>query len=361
MLIQVDYSNGITSKDTMFKPSTFKALGRRESEMEEFIRQNIQLLFTSENAQGAATESLLIVGQQVSNTEKGRTDLVAIDGNGYLTLVEIKRDADDIKLRREAFEFQAIRYAANLATVKTPEQLVESIYAPYIEKHRGESQYSSYKSLTASEIAKRKLDEFLEENSAAATFNQKQRIVLIASGFDAQTLSAVAWLVANQVDIACFTLTPGKLLEQDFINIEKILPPPLLQDHYVGLPSRNNTGDKPAGPPRPTNDNGAKVNLPKIGELMKAGLLKQGDFLKLRGESEADSKAKILDSNQVEYGGKTLSYNQWGQKVKGWSAINIYDWAELVSTDPSRPSQSLNSLRWELHETRQRQQNEVTE
>jgi hypothetical protein len=361
MLIQVDYSNGITSKDTMFKPSTFKALGRRESEMEEFIRQNIQLLFTSENAQGAATESLLIVGQQVSNSEKGRTDLVAIDGNGSLTLVEIKRDADDIRLRREAFEFQAIRYAANLATVKTPEQLVALIYAPYIQRHRGDSEFSGYKNLTPTEIAKRKLDSFLSANSAFATFNQKQRIMLIASGFDVQTLSAVAWLVANNVDITCFTLTPGKLLEQDFINIEKILPPPLLDEFLVEFPPRVPAEEKGGGPSRPTQENGVKFNLPKIGELMEAGLLKGGDLLKLRGESEADSKAKILNSNQVEHGGKVLSFNQWGQKVKGWSSINIYDWAELLSTDPARPSRPLTDLRWELHEAREKQRREATD
>lgn len=136
VLIHVDLSNGLARKGTEFEPTTFKKLGLKEADIEEFIRNSIEVLFISENAQEASDESLLIVGQQVLNVQKGRSDLTAVDGNGHLTLIEIKRDVEDIGHRKEALEFQAIRYAASLATVKTPEQLVELVYAPYVEKHR---------------------------------------------------------------------------------------------------------------------------------------------------------------------------------------------------------------------------------
>jgi hypothetical protein len=48
--------------------------------------------------------------------------------------VEIKRDRKDIEGRKEAFEFQAIRYAASYATIEDPDDLVNKIYAPYIRK-----------------------------------------------------------------------------------------------------------------------------------------------------------------------------------------------------------------------------------
>jgi hypothetical protein len=35
---------------------------------------------------------LLIVGQQVINKEGGRSDLVAVDGEGNVVLIELKRD-----------------------------------------------------------------------------------------------------------------------------------------------------------------------------------------------------------------------------------------------------------------------------
>lgn len=319
MLVQIDRTGGLTKKDAIFQATTFKELGLKESDVEEFVRNNIQLLFSSGNAQEAASESLLIVGQQVSNSRNGRTDLVAIDASGYLTLVEIKRDIDDITQRKEPFEFQAIRYAANLATVRTPEQLVELVYAPYIEKHRPEADFNGFDGLTASEIARRKLDDFLSSNNAFATFNQKQRIVLIASEFDPQTLSAVAWLIANQVDISCFTLTPGKLLEKDFLNIEKTLPPPLLEDNYVGFREVVTSG------PRRAVAGTGRQSLPKIVDLWDKEYLKKEDRLTIRGED--NSQAVIVDATQVRYNDKNLSYNEWGQQVKGWSSINIYDWA----------------------------------
>ena len=40
--------------------------------------------------------------------------------------------------RKEPFEFQAIRYAASYAKIKSPEVLVNKIFAPYIEKHKDE-------------------------------------------------------------------------------------------------------------------------------------------------------------------------------------------------------------------------------
>ncbi|MFD3156711.1 hypothetical protein ACFIJ5_07595 [Haloimpatiens sp. FM7330] len=87
--------------------------------------------------------------------------------------------------------------------------------------------------LTAYEKASRILNDFLEKNNALKTFNSKQRIILIASSFDKQTLSAAAWLIANNVDISCFELSPMKIGDSYFIDINRILPPPALEDFYV--------------------------------------------------------------------------------------------------------------------------------
>src|SRR5687768_4723385 len=77
---------------------TMRALGLSEADIEEFIRLNLAVLFPYEE------ENLLIVGQQVRNLEAGRADLVAVDGNGSMVLIELKRDADDSGRRKEAFE-----------------------------------------------------------------------------------------------------------------------------------------------------------------------------------------------------------------------------------------------------------------
>jgi len=96
--------------------------------------------------------------------------LTAVDQNGNLVLIEIKRDVEDIKQRKEPFEFQAIRYAASYAKIKTADELVDKIFASYIEKYKAEFELGE---LTAYEKATRILNGFLEKNNAAKTFNSK--------------------------------------------------------------------------------------------------------------------------------------------------------------------------------------------
>src|SRR5690625_2276153 len=110
---------------------TFKELDMQEPDIEEMLRRNIDVVYEEE-------ETLLIVGKQVRNAELGRSDLTAVDHEGNIVLIEIKRDIEDITARKEAFEFQAIRYAASYATIQNIEDLVNKIYAPYVEKHRKE-------------------------------------------------------------------------------------------------------------------------------------------------------------------------------------------------------------------------------
>ena len=322
MLIHIEVNNGLVKCNAEFVPTTFKNLNLMESHVEEFIRKNIQILFAPENSEGVATESLLIVGQQVINLERARTDLVAVDGNGHLVLIEIKRDVDDIKLRKEPFEFQAIRYAASLATLKTPEQLVEVVYTPYVHKYRQEEEFNSYDAFTSTDIARKKLEEFLKANNAFSTFNLKQRIVLVSSGFDPQTLSAVSWLIANNVDIQCFTLTPGGLLGQHFLELVRILPPTLLEENYVGF----KPGIVSEQAVVTSTSTGGRQSLPDIKRLFEVGLLKAGDILAIRGSN--DSEATVVSANEVDFRAQRLSFNKWGQRVKGWTSINIYQFAE---------------------------------
>jgi CRISPR/Cas system-associated exonuclease Cas4 (RecB family) len=160
-----------------FAKITFSELQMLESDIEELLRSNIDMVCDEE-------ESMLIVGRQVRNAQHGRSDLTAVDNYGNIVLIEIKRDRKDIESRKEAFEFQAIRYAASYAKIVDPEDLVSKIYAPYIEKYRSEFDHQS---LTSSELGNRKLNEFLQVNGAENNFNKNQKVVLVASEFDEQT------------------------------------------------------------------------------------------------------------------------------------------------------------------------------
>jgi len=290
-------------------PKSFSELGIKERDIEDLLRSHIDLLIED--------ESLLIVGQQVSNTENGRNDLVAIDENGALVLIEIKRDQADCKARKESFEFQAIRYAASLATIEKPEDLVELCFERYIEKHCSEFVLDG---LTAREFAVRRLEEFLDANDIDAEFNFYQRVFLVASSFERQTESAVSWLIKTGVDISCFQISPIGIKKEIFLNIEKVLPPKNLDDFLVDLSRKRKT-------PYSNEKKSVKRKqyLPRMDKLFEWGILKKGDALNIKGKD--NSEAVVLDSREVQYKGETMTYNQWGQKVTGWSSICIYEWA----------------------------------
>lgn len=106
-----------------------------EDSTEEILRQNIDMICDDE-------DSMLLVGQQVTNQVQARSDLIVVDQDGNLVLVELKRAKKDIEQRKEALEFQAIRYAASCATIQTTSNLIQNVFAPHVEKHWKEFGYS---------------------------------------------------------------------------------------------------------------------------------------------------------------------------------------------------------------------------
>jgi RecB family endonuclease NucS len=313
-MIPVKLGQDIKLNDSEFEEYNFKDLNIKENSIEEFLRKHIEVIFNDE-------ETLLIVGQQVNNVEKGRSDLVAIDQEGNIVLIEIKRDKDDIVNRKEPFEFQAIRYAASFAKIKNINELVSKIYASYISKYRSEYDFNE---LTEIEYGIRAIENFLKQNNSYNSFNKKQRILLIASEFDPQTLSAVAWLISNNVDISCFQIKPIKFNNDYFIDLKKILPPVVIDDFYVDIQEKSINKSN-----YEKLDKEIKRNYkPRIQKMFEWGLLKKGDQLKIKNVD--DSIATIEDPNYVIYKDEKLTYNDWGEKVTKWSAINIYEWAVKV-------------------------------
>ena len=295
-------------KAARIEPVTFSELNMTENDIEEVLRNSIDMICDEE-------ESMLIVGRQVRNEKNGRSDLTAVDNNGNIVLIEIKRDRKDIEHRKEAFEFQAIRYAASYATIDKTDDLVKKVYAPYIEKYRSEFELGE---LTSFELGIRKLNEFLQVNDAQKNFNEKQRIILVASDFDEQTLSAVAWLNSNNVDMSCYRLTPYKLNEDLFFYVEKLLPVTNYDDYYVNLMDKSIvttvTGDKKI----------TRRSLPKIDLMLEWGVVKEGDIIVAKGRED---EGRLLSNGNVMVNGEEKSMQAWLKEVYGWSSVQTYVFA----------------------------------
>lgn len=284
---------------------TFSDLSMQENDIEEILRCSIDMLNDDE-------ESMLIVGRQVKNEKNGRSDLTAVDNNGNIVLIEIKRDRRDIESRKESFEFQAIRYAASYATIESTDDLVKRVYAPYIEKYRSEFELGE---LTSFELGIRKLKEFLRVNEADKNFNKKQRIFLVASDFDEQTLSAVAWLNSNNVDISCYKLIPYRFNGQIYLYTEKLLPVTQYDDYYVNLM------DKTSPALVKKNKNITRRSLPKIDAMLEWGVVKAGDIIVAKGRAD---EGILQENGNVIVDGKEQSMQVWLKNLYGWSSVQTY-------------------------------------
>lgn len=290
------------------EPVTFSELNMLENDIEEILRNSIDMICDEE-------QSMLIVGRQVRNEKNGRSDLTAVDNDGNVVLVEIKRDRRDIENRKESFEFQAIRYAASYATIEETDELVKKVYAPYIEKYRNEFEIGQ---LTSQELGVRKLNDFLRVNDAEKNFNKKQRVILVASDFDEQTLSAVAWLNSNNVDMSCFKLTPYKLDDEIYLYAEKLLPVTNYNDYYVNLM------DKSSSAPISSDKKFTRRSLPRIDVMIEWGVVKEGDVIVAKGK---ENEATLLSDGNVLVNDIEMSMQVWLKEVYDWSSVQTYAFA----------------------------------
>lgn len=209
--------------------------------------------------------------------------------------------------------------------------MIDKIFVSYIEKYKHEFEIGE---LTAYEKASRILNDFLEKNNAIKTFNSNQRIILRASSLDSQTLSAVAWLIANNVDISCFELSPMKIGDNYLIDINRILSPPALEDFYVEVNAK-----KIAVYSEKRNTPITRTTLPGMDKLFEWEIIKAGDSVVIKNVDS--SEATVIDTKYVDFNGEKLTFNKWGQKITGWSTIRIYCWAMIKGSDKT------------LHEMRQ--------
>ena len=317
--------------------TTFRSINWREVDVEELLRKNIELICDED-------ESFLIVGKQIRNSAGGQSDLTAIDNHGNLVLIEIKRDRNDICQRREAFEFQAIRYAASYATIRTKEELIDKIYAQYVERFRNEFLFTP--ETTSREVAQRELKEFFQQNGIRE-FNRTQRIVLVASEFDSQTLSAVAWLINRNVDISCISLTPFVCPDDNdrriFLKVKKVLPLPEYEDFLVDFApgSQRPRSNRPMQPI-------TRRSLPKIREMLEWGIVQAGD--ELHAKDFPEKRAILLSNGNVKplNSENTVSLQHWLKEVYSWGSVATY-----AFTVASSCGKTLSALRAEYLSTQE--------
>ena len=308
----------------------FSSINLTEKDIEDILVNRIGILDEDINDSDEENSSLLIVGRQVRNEGNGRSDLTAIDKDGNLVLIEIKRDVKDIKSRAESFTFQAIRYVASYSKIKGKSDLAEKIYIPFLEKYKDVKPQEGQNML---DLALGKLEDFLGQNNKN-DLSGKQRIILVAGEFDEETLSAADWLCKNGIDISCIQLNLFKQNEKNFLDVKKLIPQ---EDFILEI-----ADPKVSKTPYKNGLTKSKARLPKINALVRAHVLFAGDIFEAKNhegecvELQDNCQVKVIStSKETLTVGTVMTMQQWLRKALEWDAVDTYRFAVVKKSQKS--------------------------
>ena len=169
---------------------------------------------------GILDDGLLIIGKEFSGFDRTneRLDLLAVDIDGKLVVIELKRDHTGSDAH-----WQAIKYAS------------------YLHRARREDiirMYANYANISESEA----FDELLQHLSVddLSGLNNDQRIILASHRFAPEVTSASLWLNEKTDDenlITCIQLIPYHDSQTDslYIQANTIIPMPGAEEYSVGI------------------------------------------------------------------------------------------------------------------------------
>lgn len=319
----------------------FSSIKLTEKDIEDILVNRIGILDEDVNDSDEENSSLLIVGRQVRNEGNGRSDLTAIDKDGNLVLIEIKRDVKDIKGRSESFTFQAIRYVASYSTIKDIFDLAEKVYIPFLEKYKKAKPQEGQNIL---DLALDKLEDFLGQNNKI-DLSGKQRIILVAGEFDEETLSAADWLCKNKIDISCIQLNLFKQNEKYLLDVKKLIP----QENFILEIADTNSSKSTYK----SGSSKSKARLPKINTLVREKVLFVGDIFEAKNhedecvELQNNCQVKIINTSKDTLAVETImTMQQWLRKALEWDAVDTYKFAIVKkSQNPENEGKLIYDIR----------------
>ena len=216
-LFRINPENRESEKITEVEFSQFGFQERRD--IQEWIAAN----------PGILGERLLIIGKEFSGFDRTneRLDLLAVDIDGKLVIIELKRDHTGSDAH-----WQAIKYAS------------------YLHRARDEDiirMFASHANISESEA----IEELLQHLGAddLSSLNNDQRIILASHRFAPEVTSASLWLNEKTPDenlITCIQLVPYQDTETDtlYIQANTIIPVPGIEDYVIGV-SDSSDGNNP--------------------------------------------------------------------------------------------------------------------
>ena len=244
---------------------------------------------------GILGEDLLIIGKEFSGFDRTdeRLDLLAVDVDGKLVVIELKRDDTGADAH-----WQAIKYASYMHRASTDD--IIRMLADHEEVSEEESLNRLLQHLGADDLG---------------ILNKDQRIILASHRFAPEVTSAALWLnekAPGEDLITCIQLAPYRDAKTDslFIQANTIIPVPGVDEYVIGI------GESP-------NENRPLLRRP--GSLAQTFARNRNDnvtrFLRGVAERVASNLSDHIKPDKEsrwagDYGG--LRYYRWWYSWQPW-------------------------------------------
>jgi hypothetical protein len=211
-------------------------------------------------------ERLLIIAKEKTcfAGTKERPDLIAIDKDGNVVIVELKRDDSGGEVH-----WQAIKYASYWSRFSISDIL--RVFADYLTNQRQVEEREE----VDEEYAKQEIIDFIDQDTLD-NVNTRQRIVLVSHRYSKEVISAVDWLFENYgTDIRCVQLIPYFDEDRETYYLQSnVLLPVAGIDEYLVKPFSGKTASVKSSRGS-KNDDEVTIFCGKIrDELLSGGTLK---------------------------------------------------------------------------------------
>lgn len=198
-MLRVDRQNRTLRR---LEPCAITAAGYRErDDLQRMIKSSPEAFFAEMG------ERLLLIGEEIRPTDvvDDRIDLLAIDQNGAVVAVELKRSSHKLQL------LQALSYAAMISGWDR-ERLIAA-KARFAQQPPADAEAD--------------IEQFLLEG--IGELNQRQRIILLAESFEYEVLVTAEWLTErHDVDIRCYRFSLCLDDGVEYLACTSVYPPPEL-------------------------------------------------------------------------------------------------------------------------------------
>lgn len=185
----------------------------------QILEQNLQKIILQRPE--ILGEELLIISEEYCSWQdsKKRIDLLAIDQDGNLVVIEIKRD------NGFHMDLQAIRYAGMLSQMNY-DNIVET-YQVFLDKHFDQPKN-----------AKDEIQKFLAQfNEDITEFGVDIRIILVSNEFSKEITAVSLWLRTKDINIKCVKLEHYRdsITQATYIDSDVIIPLKEAEDYLISI------------------------------------------------------------------------------------------------------------------------------